>query len=114
MPRHEPVQPRGMIPAAAWLLLVVALVAALPWLPFVNNYIVSAVVRALVFIALGQAWNIVAGIGGPLSLGHGVFLGIGCYATGILFNSYGIPPWIGGWAAMLLSLAVAFVMGSMT
>ena len=70
--------------------------------------------RALIFIALGQAWNIVAGIGGLLSLGHGVFLGLGCYATGILFNDLGIPPWIGVWAGVLVSLAVALVMGRMT
>jgi branched-chain amino acid transport system permease protein len=97
-----------------YLLLPVVIVAILPLLPFVNNYIIAATVRALIFISLGQAWNIVAGIGGQLSLGHGVFLGLGCYTTGILFNRYGIPPWIGGWVAMLLSLAVAFVMGSMT
>ena len=97
-----------------YLLLPIVIVAVLPLLPFVNNYIIAATVRALIFISLGQAWNIVAGIGGQLSLGHGVFLGLGCYTTGILFNRYGIPPWIGGWAAMLLSLAVAFVMGSMT
>jgi branched-chain amino acid transport system permease protein len=96
------------------LLLPVVIVAVLPLLPFVNNYIIAATVRALIFISLGQAWNIVAGIGGQLSLGHSVFLGLGCYTTGILFNRYGIPPWIGGFAAMLLSLAVALVMGSMT
>jgi branched-chain amino acid transport system permease protein len=95
-------------------ILPVAMVAALPALPFVNNYILAATVRALIFIALGQAWNIVAGIGGQLSLGHGVFLGLGCYVTGILFNEAGIPPWIGVWAGVLVSLAVALVMGSMT
>lgn len=97
-----------------YFLLPIVIVAVLPLLPFINNYIIAATVRALIFISLGQAWNIVAGIGGQLSLGHGVFLGLGCYTTGILFNRYGIPPWIGGFAAMLLSLAVAFVMGSMT
>jgi len=95
--------------ALVYYLLPIVAVALVPLLPFVNNYIIAAVVRALIFISLGQAWNIVAGIGGQLSLGHGVFLGLGCYTTGILFNRYGIPPWIGGLAAMLLSLAVAFV-----
>jgi branched-chain amino acid transport system permease protein len=95
-------------------LLPIAVVAALPALPFVNNYILAATVRALIFIALGQAWNIVAGIGGQLSLGHGVFLGLGCYVTGILFNELCIPPWIGVWAGVLVALAVALVMGSMT
>jgi branched-chain amino acid transport system permease protein len=97
-----------------YIVLPIAVVGVLPFIPYVNNYIIAVMVRALIFISLGQAWNIVAGIGGQLSLGHGVFLGLGCYTTGILFNRYGIPPWIGGWAAMLLSLAVAFVMGSMT
>jgi branched-chain amino acid transport system permease protein len=100
--------------SAAILILPIAIVAVLPLLPFVNNYIIAATVRALIFISLGQAWNVVAGIGGQLSLGHGVFLGIGCYTTGILFNKYGIPPWIGGWAGVLLAMAVALVMGSMT
>jgi branched-chain amino acid transport system permease protein len=100
--------------SAAILILPIAIVAVLPLMPFVNNYIIAATVRALIFISLGQAWNVVAGIGGQLSLGHGVFLGIGCYTTGILFNKYGIPPWIGGWAGVLLAMAVALVMGSMT
>jgi branched-chain amino acid transport system permease protein len=71
-------------------------------------------VRALIFIALGQAWNVVAGIGGLLSLGHGVFLGLGCYTTGILFNRYGIPPWIGVFAGAAISMVFALVMGAMT
>jgi branched-chain amino acid transport system permease protein len=105
---------RTIARALAYHLLPIVVVALVPLIPFVNNYIIAAVVRALIFISLGQAWNIVAGIGGQLSLGHAVFLGLGCYTTGILFNRYGIPPWIGGWVAMLLSLAVAFVMGGMT
>jgi branched-chain amino acid transport system permease protein len=113
-PTSSAVRGRATARTLACYLLPIAIVAALPFIPFVNNYIIAATVRALIFISLGQAWNIVAGIGGQLSLGHGVFLGLGCYTTGILFNRYGIPPWIGGWAAMLLSLAVAFVMGSMT
>jgi branched-chain amino acid transport system permease protein len=95
-------------------LVVAALVAGLPFLPFANGYIIAVAVRMLIFIALGQAWNIVAGIGGLLSLGHGVFLGLGCYAAGILFNEYALPPWLGIWVGGLLSVAVALVMGAMT
>src|SRR5262249_18425315 len=98
--------------AFAYGLIAFLLIAILPLLP-VNNYILAATVRALIFISLGQAWNVVAGIGGLLSLGHGVFLGLGCYTTGILFNRYGIPPSIGGWAATLPSLSVASVIRSM-
>src|SRR5262245_24564621 len=94
-------------------LIAFLLIASLPLLPG-DNFILAATVRALIFIALGQAWNVVAGIGGLLSLGHGVFLGLGCYTTGILFNKYGIAPWFGVWVGVVLSLAVALVMGSMT
>lgn len=98
----------------AWALLPAAIVAVLPLLPFVNNFILSATVRALVFIALGQSWNIVAGIGGQLSLGHGVFLGLGAYTAGILFNSFGLSPWLGAWAGAVISLLLAMAMGAMT
>jgi branched-chain amino acid transport system permease protein len=100
--------------ALAWFAVPMAIVALLPLLPFVNNYIIAATVRALIFIALGQAWNIAAGIGGLLSLGHGVFLGLGCYTTGVLFNKFGLPPWLGGWVGMLLSMIFALAMGTMT
>ena len=63
----------GQTRAVLLALLPVAIVAILPLLPFVNDYIIAATVRALIFITLGQAWNVVAGIGGLLSLGHGVF-----------------------------------------
>jgi len=49
-----------------------------------------------------------------LSLGHGVFLGLGCYATGILFNLYGLPPWLGVWAGAAVAVLAALVMGGMT
>jgi branched-chain amino acid transport system permease protein len=110
----SPPLPGERMRTLAAYIVPIAIVAVLPLLPFVNNYIIAATVRALIFISLGQAWNIVAGIGGQLSLGHGVFLGLGCYTTGILFNRYGVTPWIGGWAGVLISLAVALVMGSMT
>jgi branched-chain amino acid transport system permease protein len=98
----------------AYAIALVVVVAVLPLLPFVNNYILAVIVRALIFIALGQAWNVVAGIGGQLSLGHGVFLGLGCYTTALLFNHFGVLPWFGAWAGVLVSVIVALVMGLMT
>lgn len=97
-----------------WPLVPLLIVAALPVIPGVNAYILAVTVRALIFIALGQAWNIVAGIGGQLSLGHGVFLGLGCYVTGILFNALGLTPWLGVPAGMVVATLVALVMGGMT
>ena len=109
---RSPAPPRTAL--RLWPLIPLLLAALLPVLPGVNAYILAVTVRALIFIALGQAWNIVAGIGGQLSLGHGVFLGLGCYVTGILFNMLGIPPWLGVPAGMAVATLVALVMGAMT
>lgn len=95
-------------------LILIALTASTPLWPIANSYTLAVVVRALIFIALGQAWNVTAGIGGLLSLGHGIFLGLGAYSTAILFNRYGVPPWIGVFAGIVLALVVAFVMGAAT
>jgi branched-chain amino acid transport system permease protein len=101
-----------------WRVLgVAALVAAtgsLPFWPAVDSYIVAVAVRALIFIALGQAWNIIAGVGGQLSLGHGVFFGLGAYATAMLFNDAGIPPWLGTWVGVAVAAVVALAMGGAT
>jgi branched-chain amino acid transport system permease protein len=95
-------------------LALIVLTATMPLWPIANSYTLAVVVRALLFIALGQAWNVTAGIGGQLSLGHGIFFGLGAYATAILFNRWGIPPWLGFLAGMALATFVAFVMGAAT
>jgi branched-chain amino acid transport system permease protein len=90
------------------------LTALLPLMPFADFYVLAVVVRILIFIALGQSWNIIAGIGGQLSLGHGIFFGLGAYGTALLFNVYGITPWIGGWLAAGVAAAVALLIGVVT
>jgi len=106
-------------PAFDWqhllgLVVIMAVVASIPVWPAANGYIISVVVRALIFIMLGQAWNVIAGVGGQLSLGHGVFFGVGAYATAILFNTYGLTPWIGLWIAAAISAVLALVIGLAT
>lgn len=102
-------------PGTGWVApLLALLVASLPFWPFIGVHETGVVVRALLFIALGQAWNVIAGIGGQLSLGHGVFFGLGAYATALAFNLWGIPPWIGAWIGIAASLGTAFVMGRAT
>lgn len=105
---------RIMSPMLALGVALVVLTALLPVIPFANSYVLALVVRILIFIALGQSWNVIAGIGGQLSLGHGIFFGIGAYATAIFFNTFGITPWIGGWLAVALTASVAFVIGLVT
>ena len=121
-PKESNLEPAGstsfMAKVLNWRGMVVALctiaVVILPTLPIANSYLVGLVVRALIVIALGQAWNVIAGIGGQLSLGHGVFFGIGAYTTVLLFNVWNITPWLGMWVGIALSIMVAVIIGGVT
>jgi branched-chain amino acid transport system permease protein len=60
---------------------------------------------------LGQAWNIIGGYAGQVSLGHTVFFGVGAYTSTILLLKVGLSPWIGMVAGMGLSALSSAVIG---
>ncbi|HWV54513.1 branched-chain amino acid ABC transporter permease [Pseudorhodoplanes sp.] len=99
------------IPAHGLVLLALfsaALIAA-PYL--VSNYVLSVLIIVLYFAYVGQAWNIMLGFAGALSLGHALFVGIGAYASAALFIKFGIPPLIGVFVSIALSVAVGCLIG---
>jgi len=51
------------------------------------------------------------GYAGQISLGHAAFYGIGAYTTAILTVHYGISPWMALPAAILIAMAVAYIVG---
>ena len=85
----------------------VALLALAPLV--VNDYVVSVLILVLLAAYNGQAWNIMMGFAGQLSLGHALYIGLGAYASAALFVHYGIPPWIG----MIVAVAVASLAGTL-
>lgn len=54
----------------------------------------SIILLALLGTYLGQAWNILMGYCGLLSLGHAALSRLGAYASAILFVNYGVGPWL--------------------
>ena len=58
---------------------------------------------------LAAAWNIIGGFGGQFSLGHGVFFGIGAYATAVGTTTYGASPWLIMVPAALAAAAVSML-----
>jgi branched-chain amino acid transport system permease protein len=85
------------------ILLVVAI--ALPW--FAGPYAVSVATLILYFAYTSQAWNVMMGFAGQLSLGHALYVGLGAYAAGGLYFHTGIGPWAG----LPLAIAVAALVG---
>jgi len=87
--------------------LFVVVMLVLPLL--VNAYVVSVLVVVLFSAYLGQAWNVMMGFAGQLSLGNALYVGLGAYASAALFVHYGLPPWIG----MLAGMAAAGIAASL-
>ena len=98
-------QPRRVIAGLA--LLAVAAVAPL----LAGDYLLTVLILSLYFAYVGQAWNVMMGFAGQLSLGHALFVGLGAYTTATLFTYYGISPWLGLFAAVAVSMACGAVMG---
>jgi branched-chain amino acid transport system permease protein len=65
--------------------LVLALLAAAAGFPLVfsSPVITNYAIYALIFVAVGSAWNVFSGFSGYISLGHAVFFGSGAYTVGI-------------------------------
>jgi len=92
------------------LLAIVAV--ALVALPFVSgSYVLSVATLILFFAFAGQAWNVMMGFAGQLSLGHSLYVGLGAYAAAGLFFHYGIGPWAGVWLAIAICVAAGAVIG---
>ena len=93
------------------VLLAAALAAflAAPWI--VNDYLLTVLIIILYFAYAGQAWNIMMGFAGQLSLGHAIYLGLGGYVAAALFTQFGIGPWLGLLAAIPVAAACGAVIG---
>ena len=101
---------RGVSRRAAILLAVLlAVLLAAPWI--VNDYLLTVLIIILYFAYTGQAWNIMMGFAGQLSLGHALYLGLGGYVAAMLFTQFGIAPWLGLLAAIPIAAASGAVIG---
>ena len=87
-------------------------VAAFALLPVVGigNYYLHLAITIMLWSFIYTSWSIM-GRFGLVSFGHGAFLGIGAYVTTMLWNHYGVTPWLGIPLAVLLSLIVAVLIG---
>jgi branched-chain amino acid transport system permease protein len=99
----------GLTPRAL-VLLGLLLAAALAAPLFAGDYLLTVLILIFYFAYTGQAWNIMMGFAGQLSLGHALYVGLGAYAAASLFVHFGIAPWLGLIvAAPLAALAGAFI-----
>jgi branched-chain amino acid transport system permease protein len=92
-----------------WLAAGLAAMLAVPLLPL-GQYPFHLIVLMLVWAFAGTAWSLM-GKFGLVSLGHGAFIGVGMYTVSLLWNTFGLTPWLGIPIALAAAVLVGFLIG---
>ena len=90
--------------------VVLLLLALLP-LATRDVYAQNLIILTILFAGLAQAWNILGGYCGQISLGHALYFGIGGYVSTLLFVQAGIPPTLGMFVGGLVGGLTALLVG---
>lgn len=75
-----------------------------PYWLYIANHVAIAAIAAI-------GLNILIGLTGQISLGHGAFVGVGAYAAAILATKVGLPFWLSVPTAGLITAMVGMVFG---
>ena len=97
-----------MTPRHAAFAACLALLLAAPY--FVPPYFLHLLIQILLWGFVYSAWSIM-GRFGLVSLGHGAFMGVGAYVPALLWNYYGVVPWLGIPLAIALAALLGLVIG---
>lgn len=71
---------------------------------------VSVATLAMIWIALGQSWNLVLGFGGVWNFGQLAFYALGAYASALTTMHFGFSPWIAMFVGGIVSAVIALIM----
>jgi len=97
-----------------FVLAGIAVLALIMPVFFKERIFLTIMILIYFYAYLALSWNLIGGFGGQISLGHGIFMGIGSYSVAVLFINYGITPWIGMFIGAILSAASAYLIGFIT
>lgn len=95
--------------AYAVLLASFAVLMTLPI--FLDKYVLGIFIMIFFYAYLGQAWNVLTGYTGHISLGHALYVGIGAYVSTFLAQHFHITPWLGMMVGGILAVIVALSIG---
>ena len=94
----------------AFFVVVLALIPIVPtpefWITLLNY------IGLYSLVALGLV--LLTGVGGLTSFGQAAFVGLGAYSTAYLTTQYGVSPWIGLLAGIVITVVSAYVIGLIT
>ena len=92
---------------------LLAVLAIVPALPAPSGMLESLVISLILFIAV-LGLDVLMGYAGQVSLGHAGFMAVGGYCAAILATSYGWPPILAVFAALILSVLCALLLALAT
>ena len=103
-------------PGTRGLLCFAATVLVLGALPLMvsDSFSLHFIWKVVFWATIAAAWNIAGGYAGQFSLGHAAFFGIGAYTSTLLYQHFGISPWLGMMAGAVLATGFAVVIGMLT
>lgn len=79
--------------------------------PIINHY-TDIMVFAGIYCLITIGLSLLLGYAGQISLGHAAFYGIGAYISAILTTTYSLDPWLCMIIGMVVSGAVALLVGA--
>jgi len=85
--REKLKHPRGYVPVILLVLLGLA-----PLILPDSSYEQSVLIACMLLAIMASGWNLISGLAGYVSLGHGVYLGIGMYTGAVLSKAWDIEP----------------------
>jgi len=94
-------------------LLLTGLLLAYPFV-FNDVFYWDIGVAFLLTAISASAWNLVGGYAGQVSVGHGMFFGVGAYMPLLVYDQWRLPPVIGIPAGVVVSLLLAVIVGTPT
>ena len=107
--RPEPARASSLSRTTMALVLVGAALVLAPLA--LGRYAQSVLILVFLAAYTGQAWNIMMGFAGLLSLGHALYVGLGAYVAAALYVLAGVPPLIGIVPAVAACMAVGTAIG---
>ena len=99
------------VPRRTLILLAMLLALAVAAPLFAGDYLLTLLILIFYFAYTGQAWNIMMGFAGQLSLGHALYVGLGAYTAAAFYVHFGVGPWIGLLAAVPVATAAGACIG---
>ena len=76
----------------------------------IGNYPLHLAILVLLWGYIYTSWSLMGRLG-MVSFGHGAFMGIGAYTVVMLWNHFGLSPWLGALAAFAFTALLAVVIG---